>query len=318
MTDRCPPSGKPDSTPLWLITPPPKRRRKIGRLKEPMLQAVFAVFKQYRELLPITVRQLHYRLLIRHVITNARRRTLYRNTKACYNDLCDLTGRARLEGRLPWAWLHDPTRDWTPNYVRPDRDAFVRDELTVFLEGYRRNLLQSQRVHIEVVCEKTTAVDIIAAAVRQFGLPVGRGGGQASTDFIHRVAERFRASGKCAGVLLVAGDSDKSGDDICDNWVRGLRDEHGLGDWLSAYKVAVTPDQVRQYGLAGWQRDGQTAYELEAFEPDVLQAVVRDAVTSVIDVDLFERERRKWRRELRELEQMRADAAGWFKRTRRL
>lgn len=312
---------------LVRLDPPPEPRGQIGPRRQPLLDAVVELLEQYRGLWPLTVRQVHYRLLPRGVVRDTRDGKLYVNDPNSYKVLSDVLTIARVHGVVPWEALHDPTRDWTDLFAHPDLPAFVADELALFLTHYHRLLLQTQPVHVDLIIEKTTAVGIVAAAVTDLILPVGRGGGQTSADMIHRAAERFRASGKDRAVVLIGGDLDKSGDDIPLNWARCLRDEHGLGDQLRAYKIAVTEAQVGEYALKGvpakdgQERDGDdgaTAYELEAFEPDVLQAVIRAGVESVLDLDLVEKERRKYRRELKRLEQLRADACRYLSRKLKL
>lgn len=300
-------AGWRDPPGLVRLDPPREPRNEIGANRE-FLDAVIAMVHEYAQFWPLTLRQCHYRLLTRDLYRA--RAGLYTNTRANYNALSDLLGRARVLGELPWEALTDPTRDWTHLYAHPDLPAFVRHELELFLANYQRLLLRSQPAHIELVCEKTTAIGIIEQAVGDFTLQVGRSGGQSSVDFIHRASQRFWESGKLWMVLLLAGDLDKSGGDICDAWVRGLRDDHGLGEKLRAYRVAVTQDQVDEYGLKPAPKEEgliSTAYELEAFEPAELQDVVQTALGNVLDMSLLERERRRYRRELEELTKLRSD-----------
>jgi hypothetical protein len=126
-------------------------------------------------------------------------------------------------------------------------------------------------------------------------------------------AGRFRASGKDRFVLLIAGDLDPEGENICETWAKSLRDEHGVED-LTVVKVGVNPDQVARFGLApvpvkdtssrsaGFKAaHGSHAYELEAFEPDRLQDLVRDAIRRVLDLAAFAEEQRRESEEARHL-----------------
>jgi hypothetical protein len=89
---------------------------------------------------------------------------------------------------------------------------------------------------------------------------------------------------------------------VCAAWTRELRDEHGIEGQIRACKVAVNPEQVEEYDLQpiplkdGESKSAQTkadryreehgdnVYELEAFEPDVLQAILRNAIRDVLDL----------------------------------
>ncbi len=85
-------------------------------------------------------------------------------------------------------------------------------------------------------------------------------------------------------------------------------------DDLTTIKVGVNPDQVTQYDLAPMPvkntssrakkfkaRHGRHVYELEAFEPDVLQRIIRDAIRGVIDLPLFAGEQRRESEDARRL-----------------
>jgi hypothetical protein len=67
---------------------PARRRARITEVKWPMLAAVAAILNQYRDYWPLTLRQIHYRMLIRNVLRNAKvADSLYRNTQNSYGDL---------------------------------------------------------------------------------------------------------------------------------------------------------------------------------------------------------------------------------------
>ena len=102
--------------------------------------------------------------------------------------------------------------------------------------------------------------------------------------------------------LLVVSDFDPEGENIAETLSASLRDEFGID--LTAYKVALTAAQVRQYGLppmntvkASSSRakgftaaNGNHAYELEALEPAALQAIVAEAISSVLDRGRYDAE----------------------------
>jgi hypothetical protein len=72
---------------------------------------------------------------------------------------------------------------------------------------------------------------------------------------------------------------------------------------LTVVKIGVNEGQVGEYKLAsvpvkntssratGFKaKYGNLAYELEAFEPDQLQAIIRDAIRNVLDLKAFANE----------------------------
>jgi hypothetical protein len=174
-------------------------------------------------------------------------------------------------------------------------------------------LLQSQPAYVELIVEKLTVQEIAERAAGHYHVPVGVGRGYTSVTSLDDTATRFHASGKDRFILLIAGDLDPEGENICETWAACLRDEHGVEN-ITPIKVGVNPDQVRQYGLsplpvkqkssraAGFmEAHGNGAYELEAFEPDQLQSIIREAIRGVLDLELFAQEQRQESEEARYL-----------------
>jgi hypothetical protein len=291
-----------------------RRRSAISAAKRPMLDAAYAIINHYRDYWPLTLRQIHYRMLTRGVLRNAKDPgSLYVNTQQCYKDLSNLLTRARLDGQFPWESMHDPTRPRTEWIQWNNVAEYTREQLDKFLCGYKRNLLQSQPAYVELVVEKITVQDIAERAAAHYHVPVAVGRGYTSVTSLEETAERFRASGKDHFILLIAGDFDPEGENIAETWGNCLQDEHGVSS-LTTIKVGVNPDQISAYNLsplpvketssraAGFKENhGKDVYELEAFEPDQLQNIIRDAIRGVLDLGLFREEQRKESEDARSL-----------------
>jgi hypothetical protein len=288
-----------DNSGLRVLTPvAAKRRSEISDDKRSMLDAAVSIIEKYRDYWPLTIRQIHYRLLTVHVFRNIRTRLPYVNDQRSYKDLSDLLTRARVAELVPWESIHDPTRPTTEWKEWDNVRAYVREQFDGFLRGYRGSLLRSQSAYVELVVEKLAALDIAERAAGFFHVPVGIGKGYNSATKLDDTAERFRASGKDHFILVVANDFDPEGEDIPEQFGRCLRDEHGVEN-LTVVKAAVNPDHVSEYGLAGQPvkegkhatrapkfkaKHGSVVYELEAFEPDVLQRIIRDTIRGVTGV----------------------------------
>jgi ParB-like chromosome segregation protein Spo0J len=288
-------------------SPAARRRSDISAAKRPMLDAVIAVLEANRTYWPLTVRQVHYRLLNDPPLRNAAKPdSRYANTKQSYQDLSDLLTRARVTGAVPWHAIHDPTRPQVSWLGWPSAAPYIRDQLDEFLGGYRRDLLQSQPAYVEIVGEKMTLQTVIERAARRYMVPLSIGRGYSSIDARHQLAQRFRASGKARAVLLFVSDFDPEGENIPENYAASMRDEFGI-DALSAHKIALTPEQVQFYRLppamtakqtssraAGFVgRHGEAVYEAEALSPATLEQLVRSAIERVLDMDLFRREQER-------------------------
>jgi hypothetical protein len=294
-----------------------KHRCKISRAKRPMLDAVLQVLRDYRDFLPVTLRRVHYALLslppfLRHAGKPERvfyrgkwRSNVYSNDLDSYKDLSNLLTRARHEGIVPWPWVHDPTRPVTSWDCQPDVQAFVREQFEGFLQGYHRDYLQSQPNLVELVGEKLTLDGVIRPVVAQYGIRITVGRGYSSYPMLKEMAERFRKSGKEKLIVLFVSDHDPEGEDIPHAFARCLRDDHGIPEErLVPKKVALTAEQVRELGLPPQMkvkegssrgkkfrdRYGDDVFEVEAVPPVRLQAILREGIDSVLDLDAFNAE----------------------------
>jgi hypothetical protein len=172
-----------------------------------------------------------------------------------------------------------------------------------FLKGYYRDLQQSQPNHLEIVGEKNTIDNVIRPMAMEYCAPLTIGRGYCSLPPRHALAGRFRASGRAQLVLLVLSDFDPEGEDIAHCFARSMRDDFGA-EGIVPVKVALTARQVSDLNLPPMMkakesssraakfkgRHGDDVFELEAVPPDRLQAILREAIDGVLDVDAFNAE----------------------------
>jgi hypothetical protein len=239
----------------------------------------------------------------------------------CYKNACDLITRARLAGDIPFEAIHDPTRPVATWAVHAHVGAFVRQSLDRFLQGYYRNLQQSQPCHIEIVGEKNTVESVIRPVAAEFCIPMTIGRGYCSLPPRYEMAQRFKASGKERLVILVLSDFDPEGEDVARSFAQSMRDDFGIAS-VTAVKVALTRDQVQALNLppvmkakAGSSRRkqfvarfGDDVFELEAVPPERLQELLRQAIGDVLDADAYNRELDAERHEAAYLEGVRRAA----------
>jgi hypothetical protein len=297
-----------------------KARSEISDAKRPMLDEVVRLIEQYRGFWPLTLRQVHYRLLPLKVRRNSRDpESTYINDRASYQDLSRLLVRARLAELVPFDCLEDETRPQIRWRVWDSIGPFMRQQLDSFCVGYRRNLQQSQPAHVLLFLEKMTVQTIGERAASPYHVPVCVGRGYPSITAIHDMAEAFFRSGKDHMILLIASDFDPEGENIASRLTASLRDEFGVADITSA-KVALTLSQVEELNLPPMleaketssraarfiEEHGRTVYELEAVEPEILQGIISRAIESVLDLDLLRQEKLKEAEDARQLEPRRA------------
>lgn len=278
-------------------------RCEISPAKQPMLDAVIDVLNALRRYWPVSDRKVHYDLLNDPPLCHASKpNSRYRNDKSSYRKLVELLTRARLEGYISWNALADETRPVTTWLVHQDPQSFMREEISDFLKGYRRDYQQSQPNHLELLVEKNTLLPILRPVAMQYLMPITAGRGYCSLPPRHAMAERYFDSGKDTLVLFIVSDFDPDGETIAESYARSMRDDFGVD--IHAVKVALTYEQTKELDLppalpaketsstyrAFEERYGSASWEVEALDPGTLQRLLRDAIDSTLDVDAFNAE----------------------------
>ncbi len=151
-------------------------------------------------------------------------------------------------------------------------------------------------------CEKDALAGVLQPLTQQHHITLMVNRGYSSQSAMRQAAERLRDAdydGKEITILYI-GDQDPSGEDM----VRDVGDRLRLltreNIEIEVVKLAITEDQVAQYNpppnpakrsdsrAEGFiARFGEFSYEADALPPDVLAAVVNDAIEAQIDPDLW-------------------------------
>lgn len=277
-----------------------KKRASITTMQ--FLAKAQSVILDNREYWPLTVRRVHYLLLndppLRH---DKKPGSVYVNDKASYKALTNLLIRARLSGDVPMASIEDSTRPIQDGGGFSTFEAFVAQETERFLIGYTRNLMQGQKIHVEIMLEKNALKTVIEAVAREYCIPCTTGRGFSSLSPRYDLARRFKQSGKARLVLLMLTDFDPDGDEIAASFARSLRDDFNIQN-IHAVKVALTAEDVQAHDLPS-DMDAKVSspnyqkflkkyrstkvVELDAAPVKLLQSKLREAIESVIDVAEF-------------------------------
>jgi hypothetical protein len=192
--------------------------------------------------------------------------------------------------------------------------SYYQHEMEHLLNGYWRDLMQSQPNHIEIVVEKNTLKSIVEPVAAKFCIPFTIGRGQCSTRPLYNIAQRFKKSGKEKLIILAVSDLDPDGNAIAYSLGQGLRDDFWI-EQAVVIKTALTFEQVRELSLPekferakvkspSYRRylgayETDRVWELEAVPPLALQELITKAIDQVIDQEAFNYE----------VAQERADAA---------
>jgi hypothetical protein len=260
---------------------------------ERLLEQVDQVLAEYASYLPMTCRQIFYRMVGAHG---------YAKTERAYESLCNMLVMARRSQRIDFEAIRDDGVTESQAWGYGSVAGFWRTKLSNTAFRFLRQAGQPQ--YIECWVEASGMVPLVAGAVRDYGVDVYSSGGFDSLTAKQAAAQRV-ADRADPTVVLHVGDHDPSGVALFEAAAEDV-EAFGweLGGEVTFERVAVTPEQVRRYSLptapakstdkrGAWHGGGTV--QVEAFPPDVLAAEVRQAVESWTDMDVYrsllERER---------------------------
>ena len=249
-----------------------------------LLDRVRAVLGEYEDYLPLTIRQIFYRLVGAHD---------YEKTQQAYERLAEHISRARRARLIPM----EAIRDDGGTTIRPSG----WDSAEQFLAAVRRQAgnfkldrSRGQSSRLVVICEAAGMAPQLARVAIPFGVTVMSGGGFDSLTDKHNFAAELARHEQPTEVLHI-GDHDPSGVTI---FLAFLEDVEAfardLGGRATFTRLAVTPQQITRYRLptappkANDNRAGRTC-QAEALAPDVLTGILRNAIEQRIDRTAYER-----------------------------
>lgn len=269
-----------------------------------LLEQVDAVFEEYRDYLPLTVRQIFYRLVGAFG---------YEKTERAYDRLAEMLVRARRARRIEFCWIRDDGVTVYPVEWFSGVQDFHEDTARR-ARDYRRDRQDGQDRVIELWTEAAGLAPQLARVAHPYSIPVRSSGGFSSLTAVRDIVDRALEWGGTT-VLLHVGDYDPSGVAIFDAIAEDVdafvtADRVVMTTRVVSERVALTADQVHRFGLPTApakpsDRRSKTwtggTCQLEALAPDVLADVVRGAILDHLDLDVLETTLLRERRERAEL-----------------
>lgn len=256
-----------------------------------LLDQVIAVLDEYQQQLPLTARQIFYRLV---------GTVDYPKTENAYERLLELLNRARRAHRISMDCIRDDgSKDvGLTRYESPqDYIQCLKEDA----EDFQYDLQQHQPRYIEVICEAQGMVPQMNRVARAYGIPVRSSGGFNSTTVKHQLGE-FYGSIRKPVVVLHVGDFDPSGEHIHMNLQEdvGAFADHYLGS-VTVQRVAVTPLQQKMFDLPTDKPKKTDAREFpydftvqaEALKPSVLAALLRQAIEENTNMEAWKKAKEK-------------------------
>jgi hypothetical protein len=249
-----------------------------------LLENVHAVLATFRAYLPVTLRQVFYRL----VSTVG-----YPKDERAYHRLGDLLNRARRAGLLEWDAIRDDgfTRR---SPVFWDSPADWADTVLESAKRYRCDRQSGQERRLVLWCEAGGMVPQLERVAAEYSVPVYSSGGFDSVTAKHEVAVEFSRLG--LSTVLHIGDHDPSGVHMfgsLDEDVRAFLER--LGGDVQFVRLAVTREHIQEMGLptAPAKETDRRSFsgdtvQAEAIPPDALARIVRQAIVDRIDGGTFD------------------------------
>lgn len=231
----------------------------------------------------LTLRQLYYQFVSRDMIAN--KQSEYKRLGKIIND-------ARLAGKLDWSAIEDRTR----NVRKPNVWRSPSSIIEAVAEQYQEDLWIAQPYRPEVWIEKDALVGVIEGVCTELRVPYFACRGYASQSEIYDAGKRFRRTSQGAQTPLVLhlGDHDPSGLDM----TRDLAERLSMfaGRRVEVRRLALNMDQIERYDpppnpakdtdarFEGYQDEfGDSSWELDALDPDVISDLIRDELTGMTD-----------------------------------
>jgi len=252
----------------------------------------------------LTLRQLYYQFVSRDLIPN-------KQTE--YKRLGDIIVDGRMAGLIDWNAIVDRTRN-LESLAHWDDPAGI---VTAVSEQFRVDKWARQPHRVEVWIEKDALIGVIEGVCNDLDVPYFSCRGYTSISEVWSAGQRLKGYRKAGQtpIVLHFGDHDPSGIDM----TRDITDRLSLfmGGRMEIRRLALNMDQVTQYDpppnpakmsdsrAEGYvQLYGDESWELDALEPAVLAALIRDEITTLQEADAWEaaeEEEREGRRQLGEI-----------------
>lgn len=245
----------------------------------------------------LTVRQIYYRLVTNGIIKN--RQSEYKFVSAALV-------KARLEGAISWDAIEDRTRA----FLAGDHDyAGAQEHFDGWLQAfkdcgddYRLPYWFGQPTLVEVWEEKQALQAVFSEIARNTHVQLGVCKGYPSISYLKEAADRISAAIEAAPeergcwieqlTIVYFGDFDPSGCDIERNIRERLTETFDLD--IHVERFALTENQIAEYNLPPMPAkttDSRTAkhvaefgtdsaVELDALDPKVLNQTIHDAIMS--------------------------------------
>jgi hypothetical protein len=249
-----------------------------------LITSIRSVLKEYEAYLPLTIRQIFYRLVVNFS---------YEKNELGYKRLCEVSNKARRARLVPFDAIRDDGFHRT-DFVGWDDMEEARDYLARQAKIYRIDRQRHQDSRLVVWCEAQGMVPQLERVTASYSIPVYSSGGFDSVTVKHAVAQEFSNLGNV--IVLHIGDHDPSGVHVFGSLDEDITAFLGeFGGYAEFVRLAVIPEQIEHYGLptAPPKVTDRRAFtglttQAEALPPDLLALILEKAIKERFDLDGYQ------------------------------
>lgn len=262
----------------------PTRGRGRGKATLNFIEACLEILRAEQ---PTSVRAVAYRLFTRGLIPDMGKKSTDKVSR--------MLTIGREDGLIPWGWIVDETR--TPK--RAQTWSSPDEIIQAAVYGYRLNYWKVQPAWVEVWSEKATLNGVLGPVLDKYGVTFRVNHGYGSATSAYSAAVETRRAGKPLNIFYV-GDWDPSGMDMSERDTPGRLERYG--GQASVERIALVPDDLPNlpsFPAEDKKKDprypwfvrnyGDTCWELDAMDSNLVRDRVEGAIRSMIDFDLWDR-----------------------------
>jgi hypothetical protein len=250
-----------------------------------LLDTVKAILTEYAQYLPLTVRQIFYRLVGVHD---------YPKTERAYKNLAELLNRGRRAELIGFEAIRDDGVTKRVPHAWKDAGQLVETFINS-VEYFRLDRQRGQTRYLIFAVEAAGMVPLVERIADSYGITVISSGGFDSTTAKYDMA---RTLSELAQVeVLHIGDHDPSGVHVFSSMAEDVSAfSEGLGAQEPIFtRLAVTPAQIISLSLPTAPAketdrrsfNGETT-QVEAIPPDVLSAIISEAIEQRLDQEAYD------------------------------
>jgi hypothetical protein len=257
----------------------------------------------------LTLRQLYYQLVSRNIIPNK---------DSEYKKLGNDIGRARLAGLVDWSAIVDRTR----SVQGPQKWESPQHIISAVSRSYHIDYWEGQMYRVTVLVEKDAMRGVISQAARGRDSSNFSCRGYPSLTEMYKMGKSIRTQvykQSLEPIFLHLGDHDPSGVDMTRDLIERLELFSGLKEGIHFHveRIALNMDQINLYTpppnpakitdsrASGYIRlYGNDSWELDALDPSVLDALIKEKIDQYIDYSLWDKRIEQEEREKADLKKI--------------